>query len=593
MNFTADFETTTKEEDCRVWAWGVCEIGNPDNFSYGNTIEGFFEFLKKSKNSTFYFHNLKFDSSFIFVYLFEHGFKHVEKKDEDSGTFSTLISDKGQFYSIKIIFEKKGHKTKYVQIYDSMKILPFSVEAVAKGFGLPVSKLTLDYHADRPIGHVLTAHEKEYLRGDVEIMARALDILFKQNLKKMTQGSNALYDFKRTITEKKFEKWFPVPEENVDTFIRASYRGGFTYLNPKYRGIDIGEGLVLDVNSLYPWVLRDCPLPFGEGIYYEGKYKPHRQYNLYVQCLTCQFEIKAGYLPTIQIKKSLQFIPNEYVLSSHDEMVTLYLTSVDIELFFEHYEVFNVTYHGGYMFKSATGLFSPYIDKWTAIKIESTLNGNKAMRQLAKLMLNALYGKFGLNPNVRSKIPYYDGGVIKFYDGPKEKREPLYIPVATFVTAWARHKTITSAQKMLDKWVYADTDSLHLNIELPPELSKLNDKEFENLTSDGLRKYGVQLPEGFTVDPVALGAWKLESRFTRARFVRQKCYLEDRNEPETWGTDEYSNALLNIACAGLPKKCHEQVTWANFHEGATYTGKPQPRQVKGGIILKEIEFTIR
>lgn len=30
------------------------------------------------------------------------------------------------------------------------------------------------------------------------------------------------------------------------------------------------------------------------------------------------------------------------------------------------------------------------------------------MRTLAKLMLNALYGKFALNPNVRSKIPYYD-----------------------------------------------------------------------------------------------------------------------------------------------------------------------------------------
>ena len=29
--FTADFETTTDKNDCRVWAWAVCEIGVIDN----------------------------------------------------------------------------------------------------------------------------------------------------------------------------------------------------------------------------------------------------------------------------------------------------------------------------------------------------------------------------------------------------------------------------------------------------------------------------------------------------------------------------------------------------------------------------------
>ena len=57
--YTADFETTTKAEDCRVWAYGVCEIGNVDNFTYGNNIEGFLKFCEKSENASFYFHNLK------------------------------------------------------------------------------------------------------------------------------------------------------------------------------------------------------------------------------------------------------------------------------------------------------------------------------------------------------------------------------------------------------------------------------------------------------------------------------------------------------------------------------------------------------
>ena len=36
--FTADFETTTDPNDCRVWAYAICEIGNINNFYYGNSI---------------------------------------------------------------------------------------------------------------------------------------------------------------------------------------------------------------------------------------------------------------------------------------------------------------------------------------------------------------------------------------------------------------------------------------------------------------------------------------------------------------------------------------------------------------------------
>ena len=95
MILTSDFETTTNELDCRVWAWAVCEVGNPDYFEYGNSIDSFFEYMKKSKNSTFYFHNLKFDGEFIISHLFNLGFKHVkDRRDEDTKTFTTLISDK-------------------------------------------------------------------------------------------------------------------------------------------------------------------------------------------------------------------------------------------------------------------------------------------------------------------------------------------------------------------------------------------------------------------------------------------------------------------------------------------------------------------
>lgn len=593
MLYTADFETTTDPEDCRVWAWGVCEIGNPDYFTHGNTIEGFFEYLENSENSTFYFHNLKFDGEFLMVYLFEHGFKHViDRLDESTKTFTTLISDTGQFYSIKIIFEKKGKRTKFVKIYDSLKILPFSVAQIAKGFNLPISKLEIDYVKSRERGYELTQQEVDYLRNDVDIVARALHVLFEQGLDRMTQGSNALHDYKRTVGKKNFERWFPTPDYDQD--VRQSYKGGFTYLNPVYKDKDIGEGIVLDVNSLYPSVMHDQPLPYGEGVFFKGQYKHDSLYNLYVQMFTCQFELKDGYIPTIQLKNNLSFVPTQYLTSSNGEEVTMCLTSVDLELFLEHYHVYNIEYHSGWKFKSTMGLFTEYIDKWTRVKVESTKNGNKAMRTLAKLMLNALYGKFALNPNVQSKIPYYDNGIIRYSKGAKETRSPIYIPVGTFITAWARYKTITSAQKVYHMFAYADTDSLHLDLKLPKELSELSNDELEKLTTADLQKYGVDIPDDFIVDPYSLGAWKIESRFTRARFLRQKSYVEDWNPPETWNDPKrYNPNLLNITCAGMPQQCYQYVTWENFHGGATYKGKLQPQHVPGGIVLKEIDFTIK
>ena len=187
--------------------------------------------------------------------------------------------------------------------------------------------------------------------------------------------------------------------------------------------------------------------------------------------------------------------------------------------------------------------------------MESTLNGNKAMRTLAKLMLNALYGKFALNPNVQSKLPWYDNGVIKYKLGEKETREPIYIPVGTFITAWARYKTISSAQKVYDRFVYADTDSLHL--------------------------IGTEIPDMLEIDPVNLGAWKHESTFTRARFLRQKSYIEE------------IDGVLKITCAGMPDRCYQYVTWDNFHTGASYAGKLGMTHVNGGIVLKDIPFSIK
>ena len=386
MNFTADFETATwLPDETYVWAWAICEIGNDYNIKRGNTIEEFFKVIEYEKNSTYYFHNLKFDGEFIINYLLNNGFTHVEKKkDKKDKTFSTLISDMGMFYEIEVYFKVGNKRVKKVTFIDSLKIIPFSVNDIAKAFGLPISKLRIDYNRPREKEHILTTNEIKYISNDVKIVAMALDVLFKEDLTRMTSASNSLYDFKEMTGKNRFDNLFPPIPYEIDEDLRPAYRGGFTYVNPIYKEKDVGSGVVLDVNSLYPSVLHDELMPVGEPVYFEGKYEYDPMFPLYVQRITCVFELKKNKIPTIQIKKSPSFLDNEYLESSNGEIVSLTLSSIDLEMFFNHYDVYFLEYHSGYKFRGMKGIFTSYIDKWTAVKIKATKEKNKGMRTLAK-----------------------------------------------------------------------------------------------------------------------------------------------------------------------------------------------------------------
>lgn len=465
--FTADFETNVSEEDCRVWAYSICEIGNIDNFIYGNSID---EFLKwcanKKENYTLYFHNLKFDSSYIISHLLQNGYEVIkEKKERQDKTFTTVITDMGQFYALEIYFEVKKSKVNKVTIYDSMKLINKSVSQIAKDFDLPIRKLNLDYKRIRPEGYELQDYEIKYIKNDVTIMAMALETLFNEGLTKMTIGSCALSNYRKS--KKYFMTYFPCLPIEIDRDIRQSYKGGFTYLNPIYKDKVINNLMVLDVNSLYPSILRNELLPHGQPLPFKDKYKEDSFYPLYVQQLSCSFELKENMIPTIQIKNSLQFLPNEYIESSNGEIITLTLTNIDLELFFKHYKVKVYAWHGGFKFMATKGLFSDYIDNWTEKKIKAKKEGNKSLYAIAKLMLNSLYGKFGTNPCVRSKFPYLDEeGIVRFGCYPMEEKKPIYIPIATFVTSYGRRRTIETSQNIrdytmqkynVDYYIYSDT----------------------------------------------------------------------------------------------------------------------------------------
>lgn len=596
--FTGDFETTTDFDDCRVWAWGLSEIGNPENFIYGNTMDSFMEYCEKSKkNLKIWFHNLKFDGSFIISWLLSNGFEYIEeKKDKDAGTFTTLITDMGQFYSIEVWFRVSGHKVKKVTFYDSLKILNFSVEEIAKDFELPISKLKIDYKEYREVGHELTSEEIAYLRNDVEIMSRALEKVFSFGLTKMTIASDAFSSFKEM--QPNFRNYFPVLPNDLDAEIREAYKGGFTYVNPVHQGEIVGQGIVFDVNSLYPSRMTFEEMPIGEAIKFDGEYQYDPLFPLYVINISCVFELKDGKIPSIQIKNSYSFMPTEYLESSENQIVNLTLTKPDYELFLEQYNIYHLSYHGGYKFKSLRGLFDNYIEYWTEQKIEAKKNHNPSLYRTSKLMLNSLYGRLSLSPKAIKKAPYLnEEGIVKFDMLPPETREPVFIPAGAFITATARAYTIRFSQAVRDWslkkygedfYLYSDTDSVHMLVR----------NEEEDVAD---------LAKIAEIDDFKLGAWKLESRFRRGKYLRAKTYIEE----------DY-DGKINTTIAGFPKCLAPLINFDNFEFGFTTEGmcledlvsiavkngaseeeieKIHPKlgyhYVKGGVILEDVKFEIK
>lgn len=590
--YMCDFETTTDPADCRVWAACGVDITTGDIVHLSNNIDSFMDWMQESSKKL-YFHNLAFDGEFILSWLFNHGFTWCDNsmKATPEGQFQTLISDMGQFYKITICFYRKGKKVIRAEIFDSLKKLPFKVSKIAKDFGLPMEKGEIDYTKYREKGYQISAEEQDYIVRDCQIVQKALSYQLDEGMKKMTIAGDALSYYKNMMG-RQFEYWFPVLPKVLDDDIRKAYKGGFTYLNPKYAGKDIKEGIVLDVNSLYPSCMYEKPLPYGYPVYFEGEYKPDPNYPLYIVKLKCAFTVKKNHIPCLQIKKSV-FQETEYLTSSeamvdgHTELmeVTFTLTSVDLKLFLDHYDTYNLTYINGFKFKCQTGMFKQYIDYWSHIK--ATSPKKSAQYAIAKLFLNSLYGKFASSTERLPKVPYIcPDGVVRYYCNVEplrdhqgnicfnekgraifqrdesgypvliepEEVDPVYTPVGAFITAWARYKTISSAQKVYDRFVYADTDSLHL--------------------------IGTELPEGLAIHPTKLGAWDHEKTFEKARFLRAKTYMETVN-----GKNE-------VTCAGMPDNVKDQVDYSNFNYGSVFPNKLLPKRVPGGVVLVPVDFTI-
>lgn len=541
-SYCADFETTTQEEDCRVWSWGIIKVGKLSDYVDGTSLDGFMHHIA-GRAAHIYFHNLKFDGIFILDWLLKHGYSWT-KENPGVKQFSSLISRMGQFYSITVVFE-----TEYrVEFRDSFKKLPMSVSAIAKAFNLHDQKLEIDYEKPRPIGYIPTEQERRYQRNDVAIVAQALEVQFAEKMTKLTAGADSLATYKK-MTGKLFIRRFPILSPEIDSEIRKAYRGGFTYASPRFSRRLNGEGSVYDVNSLYPSVMRNSLLPYGDPMYSEGG--PTTQRPLYISSITIKATLKPNHIPCIQIKKNLTFNPTEY-LTEINEPTEVVATNIDIELWKKHYDLKILSWNGTFEFRGSHGFFDEYVDHFMEIKKNST----GGLRQIAKLHLNSLYGKFATNPDITGKHPVLKDNRVSLEMNEMETRDPVYTPMGVFITAHARSKTINAAQDNYETFAYADTDSLHLVGPTTP-------------------------PETLWVDPVELGAWKHEGNFTKSVYIRAKQYAEE------------IDGKLDVHIAGMPRSVASTLTLDDMLTGGQWGGKLIPTRVPGGVVLKDTTFTLK
>lgn len=570
--FAADFETSTGEWNCeaRVWLWDIC---NEDyKHTTGTKLDDFmWRIIRTSINYLYFFRNLAYDGIYILSWLLKNGFTHTTRNLEPF-TFTTIIGDNGQHYCYQIMSKTNN----VVTIMDSLKTVNMSIENSANMYNLPIKKGHIDYDLYRPEDYKPTQNELDYIHNDTEIDMRTIQINMDMGGVKFTQAGNARYLYKRCIGKKNYEVYFPKLDEATDKYIRKAYRGGYVYCNPKYCDKIIYNMVSLDKNSMYPAQMLHEPMPYGEPEPFTGKFKPIGNYNLFVQHLRCKFELKKNGVPTIAKKSGFLSSPDLYISSSNGYLYELWLSNPDLELLFMNYDVTDIEYINGYMFKSIKGveitaeqaknmtkqeiidedgkgsLFYDYIHQWRMGKEYH----KGAQRDYDKRMQNALYGTFGSNPMRGSRIPYInEKGILSFYDTEKKYVDVGgYIPVAVFVTAWARYNLIKHIVKHHDEFVYCDTDSLYL-------LDSVNLDDFP--IHDTLYDY-----------------FKVEHYIYKFKCVGAKRYIYlgwTPKDPTTWEK--------TITCCGADEEIKEQMDFNNFNRGEEFYGKKQAKTVIGGKII--------
>ena len=552
--YFADFETKNKKdkngqiEKSAVYLW--CIISSINNYSkHGYTISSFISELKNIKGIVF-FHNLKFDFSFIHYYLLKNNITYK------------LLEKSGQIYSVKF-FD--------IELRDSMNyFVNMSLSEVGENYCSKYKKTSIDYDVD--FSHKATKVEIEYCFNDCLVLEEGYYNYF--NEMKDLFDNIGISELNKTIHNKitnagiafsVFRKMSFYDNAIIKTTLSQyrlfspAYKGGYVYSN----NIGIKENVkMIDVNSLYPFIYSTIQLPIGQQ-YYCIDESILKTKDFYIVKIFCRYTLKDGYIPIIGggIGKygGIQY------KSESNGFEELTICNKDFELIKRFYDIeYEILW--GFWFNTTNKLFSKYTKIFLNIK-----NNNKGIkRTLAKIMLNSVYGKTAMNGLHEIKKYYLKNGIVhSSITGYEVQDESFkYLPIAMAITAGAREFLLSSAEKIgFENILYMDTDSI---------------------------KYIDNGENYIETDPNILGMWKDEGTAELFKTISPKKYCY------------YMDGKIYFTCAGFSKKSLKESMYhgkevskntalklmAMFDNGLKIKCL-QSLKVCGGRALKEVEKEIR
>jgi len=641
-----------------TWAFAICPISkNPkrDDVITWNSMDKAMTTLLSGTghfdNSLVFFHNMSYDGKQMMDWLFKNGYSYqpIDRATDDQvkmgevknfdylaeeKTFSVSISGQGQWYEMVIATKlKKGSYLKevpnpdacdidYVEtdvynvvvIRDSLKILPFSVDAISSSLNTKFKKLkgAIDYTIERYSGWNITPEEQKYIDNDVLVMAEAVYQMRKMGVTQMTIGSHAFKQFKKMnykgegkkgntsrFIEGRFRLQFPELDKEMDQFLRKAYYGAITFnkyddnlvnltdnsfkAKPGTRPLTDEETNQMkrgefymykyDVNSMYPTVmyydeerakdneLFDFKYPYGNPMKLEDEddlfYRGYSDEFCAIFKAELTFNVKAGHMNWFQAKETTSEFARKDFIEECNYPTEFTLTMVDFEQLQKHYDITSFNFIEGYYFNAKRGIFNQYIDYWYEQKNKAKAEGNDVMYLLSKLMLNNLYGKFAQKILRDSAIPAMNDNVLKFETAEYELNTG-YVPLGAYITAYARRYLVESIQENWDRFLYCDTDSMVILGEA----------------------------KGITMGD-RLGDWDLEGVSQIARFVRQKTYIT-YGHPVKNQIPIKDKLKLDIKACGCPAATKERMLYeVTFVNGGDVIFLPLEKDADDNIISKK------
>lgn len=493
-----------------------------ENVFYFKTIAEFWNFVfrQRTGDATLYFiaHNLPFDARVLKLFN--------ELPRRNYRLYRLINAGVRNIW----IFRRAGAPS--FIFLDNMNIFTGTLEFVGHSIGL--EKLEMPKGA-KPDDLDLM----RYCRRDVEIMEKAW-LLYIEFLEKNDLGHFAL-----TIAGQAFnayrhrfmkEKIYIHNSPQAIAYERASYRGGRT--EAFFIGKKKGRHYLLDVNSMYPSVMRENELPVKlvKTISGPDKKTVARLLRKYCVVADCLLDLKEPAIGKVHEGKLIFPIGR----------FSAVLTTREIEWALQHNAL--ATVYKIFVYEKKK-IFSEYVDFFYGEKVRYKKENNAAFSFMCKLFLNSLYGRFGMrheewSPAARGMLTE-DGaldyvvedtpvkermiaGKREISNGRKFEGYDTFVAIPAHITGDARMKLWSIIKTAGRKNVfYCDTDSVIVNEAGYRRCRKLIDADrlgalglkecADDLEIYGPKDYvfhGKQVIKGISKNAVKLGAGVfLQTRF--------------------------------------------------------------------------------